>query len=198
MSWQSDIEQAVTGLGYTLVEVEQASNGLLRVFFEHPNGVPAITLDDCERVTRQLQYVLEVCELDYQRLEVSSPGLDRPLKSEQDFERFIGEQVELKFKHPIDISSAQGNTFSQKKFIGTLMRPEDGSEGWLLFLNEQEPKHKKNSVKNKSSQKDTVTALGFQLHDIREARLVPVIDFKGKNKNLTPDTDTDIQSVTDQ
>ena len=75
----------MTGLGYDLVDVEKGAGGLLRVSIDHP-GRPAapnafITVDDCEAVTRQLQYVLEVEGCAYERLEVSSPGLDRPLKT---------------------------------------------------------------------------------------------------------------------
>ena len=90
MSQHTVIETTVAGLGYELVEVERAPGGLLRVTIDHPARSTAaperfITVDDCERVTRQLQHVLEVEGVPYERLEVSSPGLDRPLKSAADF-----------------------------------------------------------------------------------------------------------------
>ena len=91
------IDRTVTGLGYELVDLERTGGGLLRVYIDRVPGhvYPAgesefVTVDDCEAVTRQLQYVLEVENCDYARLEVSSPGLDRPLKREADYARFAG------------------------------------------------------------------------------------------------------------
>ena len=81
MTWQTAVEQTVTGLGYDLVDTERTPGGLLRVYLDRVAGDPAgefITVDDCEKVTRQLQHVLEVEACAYDRLEVSSPGLDRP------------------------------------------------------------------------------------------------------------------------
>ena len=96
MSWVKAVESTVTGLGYELVDCERSSQGLLRVYIDRlPGGaydLPGefITVDDCEKVTRQLQYALEVGNVDYSRLEVSSPGLDRPLRTAAHFERFAG------------------------------------------------------------------------------------------------------------
>ena len=105
MSWSAAVERTVTGLGFDLVDVERSGGGLLRVTIDRVPGrtYPAgesefVLVEDCEAVTRQLQYVLEVENADYSRLEVSSPGLDRPLKKAQDFERFVGEQVEITLK----------------------------------------------------------------------------------------------------
>src|SRR5687768_839058 len=106
MSWQGAVETTVTGLGYELVDAEKGAGGLLRVFIDVPQ-VPeaaeaprAVTVDDCERVTRQLQHVLEVEGCAYERLEVSSPGLDRPLKKAADYARFVGEPVEVTLRLP--------------------------------------------------------------------------------------------------
>jgi ribosome maturation factor RimP len=101
---QACIERTVVGLGFDLVDVERSARGLLRVFIDRVPGhvYPEsqgtgefVTVDDCEAVTRQLQYVLEVEGVAYERLEVSSPGLDRPLKKPADFERFCGQAIEL-------------------------------------------------------------------------------------------------------
>jgi ribosome maturation factor RimP len=101
-NWQSAVERTVTGLGYDLVDAEKSAGGLLRVFIDHlppgqvdhlPPSTAFITVDDCEKVTRQLQHVLEVEGCAYERLEVSSPGLDRPLKKAADYARFAGEQI---------------------------------------------------------------------------------------------------------
>ena len=77
MSWQQAIEKTVTGLGLELVETERSAGGLLRVFIDRLQAGEFVTVDDCERVTRQLQYVLEVENCEYTRLEVSSPTATR-------------------------------------------------------------------------------------------------------------------------
>ena len=110
MNWQTSVERTVTALGYEVVDCERSSHGLLRVFIDrvpgqvYPGseaggeGAEFVTVDDCERVTRQLQYALEVDGCDYARLEVSSPGLDRPLKKPADFVRFADSQVDPRTK----------------------------------------------------------------------------------------------------
>ena len=90
------LESTLTGLGYELVEVERSSRGkMLRVFIDKPDG---ITVDDCGAVSNHLSRLLAVENIDYDRLEVSSPGLDRPLKKASDFIRFTGESVKLKLR----------------------------------------------------------------------------------------------------
>lgn len=97
------LESTLGGLGYELVDVEFGARGFLRVYIDHPAelGQP-ITLDDCERVTRQLQRVLPVEGIDYERLEVSSPGLDRVLKKPADFRRFAGHRAEVRLRMPLE------------------------------------------------------------------------------------------------
>lgn len=145
----------MTGLGYELVDCERSARGLLRVYIDRVANDPAgefIVVEDCEKVTRQLQHVLEVEGCAYERLEVSSPGLDRPLKKQADYERFAGQEIDLTLKQPF-----QG----RKHYKGTL---EALSEGWrLVFLDGK-----------------TETALDFSLQEVKEARLVPQLDFKGR------------------
>src|ERR1700752_401093 len=103
MNWQAAIERTVTGLGYELVDTERSARGLLRVFIDRVANDPKgefITVDDCEKVTRQLQHVLEVEGSAYERLEVSSPGLDRPLKRPSDYESFVGQDIEITLNIP--------------------------------------------------------------------------------------------------
>ena len=128
-AWHSTIERTVTGLDYELVDVERSAAGLLRVTIDrvpghhYPGGeAESVTVEDCERVTRQLQYVLEVEAVPYQRLEVSSPGLDRPLKRPADYTRFAGHEVELTLKEPFN---------GRKNYRGTLLAAD---EGWRLAL----------------------------------------------------------------
>src|SRR6218665_915831 len=90
-----------------------------------PNGAvspPAqsVTLEDCEKVTRQLQFALEVDGVQYQRLEVASPGIDRPLRGEQDLLRFAGSVIDITLKAPIGGAAAGKVGAARKKFRGTL------------------------------------------------------------------------------
>lgn len=110
------IEQVVNGLGFELVDVELSPKGrLLRVFIDIERG---ITVDDCATVSNQLTRVFEVENVDYDRLEVSSPGLDRPLKKLADFERFAGHEIQLRLSVPV------GN---QRNFVGVLEGVRDGA-----------------------------------------------------------------------
>ncbi|MBI3222985.1 MAG: ribosome maturation factor RimP [Nitrosomonadales bacterium] len=102
------IENTVTGLGYELVDFERSGRGLLRVFIDKPDG---ISVDDCQTVSNQLTRLFMVENVDYDRLEVSSPGLDRPLKKEADFVRFAGEKAQLKLRMPLA---------GRKNFIGII------------------------------------------------------------------------------
>ena len=114
VGWQALVESTVAGLGYELVELERSARGLLRVFIDKMPGDPSgefITVDDCEKVTRQLQYLLEVEGVPYERLEVSSPGLDRPLRKPADYQRFAGLEVDITLKQPFQ---------NRKKFKGVL------------------------------------------------------------------------------
>jgi ribosome maturation factor RimP len=99
MDLPSRIEPLLAGLGYELVALERAGRGLLRLFIDKPGGV---TIEDCVTVSNHLTHVFTVENIDYDRLEVSSPGLDRPLVKPQDFVRFAGEPVMLKLRVPMD------------------------------------------------------------------------------------------------
>lgn len=122
------LESTLQGMGYELVEVERlAHNKLLRIFVDKESG---ISIDDCVAISNHLSRLFAVENIDYGRLEVSSPGLDRPLRKEADFIRFKGETVKLKLRIPI-----QG----QRNFVGVLREINNGiikleSEGKLLDL----------------------------------------------------------------
>ncbi|MEZ5608414.1 MAG: ribosome maturation factor RimP [Burkholderiaceae bacterium] len=181
MTLQQTIDAAVRGLGYELVELERSAGGLLRVTIDWPWAPGAderlVTVDDCERVTRQLQYVLEVEAVDYQRLEVSSPGIDRLLRHAQDFERFAGEVVDLVLKAPIGAAAAGQVAANRKKFRGTLQRAE--GEGWRIVWRD-EPAVKPGLRVSKKREAAPEQALDFALDELASARLAPVVDFKGR------------------
>ena len=113
-------------LGYELVDLQLQQDGkqlALRILVDKSAG---ITLDDCVEVSREVSAILEVEDpiRSAYRLEVSSPGLDRPLKKGTDFERFVGKKARLKSKHLID-PYQRGTT--RKTFVGTLLGFEDGN-----------------------------------------------------------------------
>lgn len=107
------IETTVNGLGYELVDFERSGRGLLRVFIDKPEG---ISVDDCQTVSNQLTRLFLVENVDYDRLEISSPGLDRALKKEADFVRFAGEKVQLKLRMPLA---------GRKNFVGIIGAVKD-------------------------------------------------------------------------
>lgn len=109
------VETTVNGLGYELVDVERSGRGLLRVFLDKPEG---ISVDDCQLVSNQLTRLFMVENIDYERLEVSSPGLDRPLKKESDFVRFAGCKAQFKLRMPMS---------GRKNFVGIIGALENGS-----------------------------------------------------------------------
>ena len=178
-NWQRAVEDTVTGLGYDLVDAEKSAGGLLRVLIDHlPPSEEAITVDDCEKVTRQLQHVLEVEAASYERLEVSSPGLDRPLKKAADYARFAGEQIELTLKLPFK---------GRKKYQGELQALGDG---WRLVLLDEKQSHTratKRAAAQTPADAGSDLALDFSLDEVREARLVPVVDFKGRRFAAQPE-----------
>jgi ribosome maturation factor RimP len=109
------LELTLAGLGYELIEFERSQHGrLLRIFLDKPGG---ISVEDCARASDHLSRLFDAEGVDYSRLEVSSPGLDRPLKKEADFARFAGEQAQIQLKEPVD---------GRRKFLGTLREPSAG------------------------------------------------------------------------
>lgn len=116
MDIQTLLEKTLPGMGYELVDVELFSGNGIRVFIDkQPEG---INVDDCAVVSNHLSRLFMVESIDYSRLEVSSPGLDRKLKSEADLIRFTGSLAKIRTKLPID---------GQKRFIGRLSGIEEGS-----------------------------------------------------------------------
>lgn len=168
MTWQAAIERNVNILGYDLVDAERSAGGLLRVYIDRRPGQAydsgpgdTVTIGDCEAVTRHLQYALEVDGVDYQRLEVSSPGLDRPLKRPADWQRFIGSQVDVTLRQAFQ---------NRRHWRGELAAREDG---WRLVLRDGGQEQ----------------ALDFALEEVREARLVPVVDFKRRRTPAAQEQD---------
>jgi ribosome maturation factor RimP len=187
---QEIVEQTVSGLGYDLVEVSRSAGGLLRITIDLPwvkpvDGAPVveqfINVEDCEKVNRQLQFALEVDGVEYKRLEISSPGIDRPLRHAQDFERFVGHVVDLTLKAPMGAAAAGQVSASRKKFRGTLEKvvATDGAAGWQIVWSDAPPVKPGHKV-SKKRVPPPLQALGFALDELREARLAPIVSFKGR------------------
>ncbi len=118
MDLQGLLESTLAGLGYELVELERSTQGgLLRVFIDKTDG---INVDDCALVSNHLGRLLAVENVGYDRLEVSSPGLDRPLRTAKDFARFSGQKARLKLRVPVA---------GQRNFVGVLCNTEAGKVG---------------------------------------------------------------------
>ena len=189
MALQDIVQQTVTGLGLDLVEIERSAGGLLRITIDLPwdANLPEqfVNVEDCEKVTRQLQYALEVEAVEYKRLEVSSPGIDRPLRHNQDLQRFTGQVIDITLKEPV------GDAFSKaaeaaglgviapnrKKFRGTLEATDPG--GWQIVWRD-EPAVKPGVRVSKKRALAPLNALGFTFDELRDARLAPIVDFKGR------------------
>ena len=108
------VEATLTGLGYELVDLEVTGRGLMRVLMDKPAG---ISVEDCELVSNQLTRLFLVEGVNFDRLEVSSPGLDRPIKKEADFVRFCGQKAQLRLRMPLA---------GRKNFVGILGAVENG------------------------------------------------------------------------
>lgn len=117
------VEESVKALGYDVPEIQISNHGkMLRVFIDKLDHIGSaahggITVGDCERVSRQLTRVFEVEGIDYDRLEVSSPGLDRRLRKPADFERFAGHRAEVRMRQAVG---------GRRRYTGTLLGMRDG------------------------------------------------------------------------
>ena len=156
------IEKTLSGMGYELVDLEQAARGLVRVYIdfapqdEGEAEQAGIAVEDCEKVTHQLLHVFTVENVSYERLEVSSPGLDRPLKKLAHFARFAGHEAIVKLRMPMPGAA------NRKSFQGVLHAP-DGDKLKLEFEGN-----------------DGSALLEFTLADVDKARLVPKVDFRSR------------------
>jgi ribosome maturation factor RimP len=193
---QEIVEQTVSGLGYDLVEIERSAGGLLRITIDLPWTKPAggeaavdqfINVEDCEKVNRQLLFALEVDGIEYKRLEVSSPGIDRPLRHAADFERFVGHVIDITLKAPMGAAANGQVHASRKKFRGTLERvaQEDADLGekvsWQIVWSDA-PAPKPGQRVSKKRVPPPMQVLGFTLDEVRESRLAPIVSFKGRGQ----------------
>lgn len=187
------IERTVEGLGYEFVDAERLAGGLLRVTLDQASGVG---LADCERVSRQLSHLFAVENVEYQRLEVSSPGVDRPLKRARDFARFVGADVQVQLYGAL--AAADGRRRLQGRLVG--VNGEQGAERLTIALVPQvpvtgaakggravakRPGKSKAGLSAKPNAKQSAApevSVEFALADVEKAKLVPELNFRGRSK----------------
>ncbi len=152
-SLENLVESVLNDLGFELVDLESTSRGrLIRVFMDDLKHEKPISTDDCALVSNQLSRVLIVENVDFDRLEISSPGLDRIVKKIDDFARFKNKPIQIKLK------TALADFENRRHFQGILNGVENGQ---VLLVT------------------DGKTLL-LDFANIEKARLVPVISFSGE------------------
>jgi ribosome maturation factor RimP len=161
-------QQALASMDVELVDVERAALGLLRITIDRVEGV---RIEDCEQVSKHLSRVYEVENIDYRRLEVGSPGVDRPLRTEADFRRFVGERIEVKLREAVD---------NQKVFSGLLVSTTvEASE---VDVKADAGRSEVSFGIDFEAKKGEVRRVVFKFSDVERAKLDPVLDFKGKKR----------------
>jgi ribosome maturation factor RimP len=219
---QDLIERTLAGMGYELVELERAGGGLLRVTLDcAPAGESAgesaagdaagaagerhVGIEDCERVSRHLTHLFAVEDVDYDRLEVSSPGIDRPLRGARDFARFAGEMAKVQL-----FSAAEGRRRLRGQILAVLPSfaaggvPGEGgtmaSEGGsgvpgarirMLLLPEAPPPPPKGARRPRARKAVPGETIEFALADVEKARLAPEWEFDRNAIPRTAPQDTD-------
>lgn len=176
------IESTVEGLGYELVDAEKLARGLIRVTIDKEGG---ISLDDCEKVSNQLNALLTVESVDYDRLEVSSPGVERPLKRPKDFVRFTGSLIHVELFTPITGDGLPAN--GRRRMDGRLISVggDEADPEIALELTEEAPartpaeKMRRTKAQKAKSEEAAPVVVKFPFRDIERASLVPELDFKG-------------------
>ncbi len=166
------VNDAIASFSLELVEIERAPRGLLRVFIDRPEGKGFVTVEDCSKVSNQLSHALTVENIEYERLEVSSPGLDRVLKTSNDFLRFKGLPVRVRLTGIVD---------NRKRFDGVVVEVAGDEVTFRVTEGESSAGHSTKGRKRPSSGKqeaevgDSEKLLRVTLGQIERARLIPQI-----------------------
>ncbi len=165
---QEIVAASVTGLGYELVDFEHSARGLMRVFIDKPDG---IGVEDCANVSNQLTRVFEVENIEFERLEVSSPGLDRPLKTLAHFQQYVGLSVRVRLNTVIE---------GRKRFDGVIETVDGETIVFGLREDETDAKagqHVKKVSKTKRAGADAgaTKTIRVPIESIDKTRLIPEI-----------------------
>jgi ribosome maturation factor RimP len=193
LSIQTIIDDTLAGFaGVELVEIERLPKGLLSITIDEPNSPTGVSVAHCEQITRQLQAVFFVEEIAYERLEVGSPGVNRPLVKHADFVRFAGERATVKLREAFQ---------NRKTYTGILQAPVMPASVSVLEASDAAASHvqhyeiaveskKLSKTQQKKLEKSLdlnldkqAIALNFRLDEIESVRLDPHLDFKGKSNH---------------
>ena len=162
------VAASVTGLGYELVDFELSARGLMRVFIDKPDG---IGVEDCASVSNHLTRVFVVENIEFERLEVSSPGLDRPLKTLANYQQYVGRAVKVRLRGIVD---------GRKRFDGVIETLDGETIVFGLIGDEaaaSEVARPRHPPKGKRSSSPSAYAKRIQVpfESIDKARLIPDI-----------------------
>lgn len=177
------VSDTVTGLGFEFVEFERLARGLLRVTIDTTNE-GGIGVDDCERVSDQLTRLFTVEAIDFERLEVSSPGVDRPLKRLADWVRFVGREAHVELFEPLH--GPELPEAGRRKFDGHIV---SATEEAIEFSIEEihhartpsEAARAKKAKAKKPAAKESIV-VRFAFSDVDRANLIAQLDFKGNKR----------------
>ena len=159
--WENVVSDIAVGMGYELIDLELDESGLVRVFIDTVDNTRDVSVKDCELLTRQLLYQLPVENLAFERLEVSSPGIDRKLTKASHFERFMGSRIKIRLKESID---------NMKNFEGILRKNEVGVDGDVL----------ETGYALELSDTENNFTLSFSIRELSSARLAEETFSKGR------------------
>ena len=159
--WENVVSDIAVGMGYELLDLELDESGLVRIFIDILDNTRDVSVRDCELLTRQLLYQLPVENLAFERIEVSSPGIDRKLTKASHFERFMGSRIKISLKESID---------NIKNFEGILRKNEVDGDGDVLETG---------YALELSGTKNNFT-LSFSIRELSSARLVGETFSKGR------------------
>ncbi len=171
------VESSVIPLGYEVIDIETDNSGLIRIYVDLFDGTREINLKDCELITKQLVYLFPVEGISYERLEVSSPGLDRKLTKVHHFDRFVGAMVRLKFRDLVA---------GKKNHVGLLGKSTTKNS---IDMIKQVTPNLNNSLDDETSSiffieekgTDGTDKIEFGIEQLEHARLVEEISLKGKH-----------------
>ena len=176
------VEETVQGLGYEFVEFERLPRGLMRITIDS-TAEGGVGVDDCEAVSDQITHLFTVEDIDYDRLEVASPGVERPLKRARDWKRFEGELAALELFAPLQAEGfpEAGRRKLEGRIIG--ISGESGAEEIEFDYFEVDVARTPRAAALRAKKKKTVESapvrVVFPLSDVERAHLIKELNFKG-------------------
>lgn len=180
------VEATVEGMGFEFVEFERLPRGMMRVTIDS-TAEGGVSVNDCEMVSDQITHLFTVEGIDYDRLEISSPGVERPLKRVRDWRRFVGELAHVELYEPLH---AEGfPEAGRRKLDGRILgvEGEEGQETIKFSFEEVEVARtpsqaaRAKTAKAKKAKADPIE-VSFAFNDVDRANLIAQLDFKGKQK----------------